>query len=112
MGILVTVKWKHIRTGKSRNRTRCPIALALREQGLVGEGSILLVDESEVEYEENGFFHFSTLPRSAQRFIQKFDQHKPVKPFRFILEETGTFKPHTYHTYPEPFSFITQASQT
>lgn len=86
MKTLIKVKQKHITEARLKTNGRfcpskhCPIALALKEHFecnsvTVGGGSICYVGNSIV-----------ILPRSCTRFINRFDNKKPVKPFNFIFK--------------------------
>ena len=75
----IYVRRRHIKAGKCRAARSCPIALAFEE--VVGERP--LVDAYSLSTHDKGF----ALPRSARRFIERFDQDKPVKPFAFFLRE-------------------------
>jgi hypothetical protein len=78
--VKIVVRRKHIRDGSKGSRYWCPIALALRELGY-GMNAYLAVEEEKVTL---GGYEFA-LPRSARRFIVRFDDKKPVKPFTFRL---------------------------
>ena len=73
----IYVRRKHIKAGTRGSSRKCPIALAFEE--VVGEQP--LVDNDSLSTHDEGF----ALPRSAQRFIKRFDHNKPVKPFAFFL---------------------------
>jgi hypothetical protein len=73
----IYVRRRHIKNGKPQRRTRCPIALAFEE--LTGERPY--VDPDCINTRTEGY----VLPRSAQRFISRFDSGKPVKPFAFTI---------------------------
>lgn len=74
----IKVTQDHIDRGKAFNCGYCPVALAIREQA-----ETVAVSRREVRITA---WHYD-LPRSAQRFIDRFDLRKPVKPFTFILKE-------------------------
>lgn len=79
MKIKISVTQEHIGEGSMRNPYHCPIALACKSTGLV----IKAVKSTQIVLPEWGHI---PLPRSAKRFISKFDNGKPVKPFNFVLE--------------------------
>src|SRR5271170_7675821 len=78
----LNVTKSHIATGK-QSSTQCPIALALidkrYEEVNVGE----LKDEAYFYYE--GVDYIAELSKRAIKFIDKFDNNEPVKPFSFRL---------------------------
>lgn len=75
--MIVTVKRKHIIAGAPKDALHCPIGLALKEK--FGE---VTVNEDNVEINGLKF----QLASQAQRFIEQFDEGKPVKPFAFELK--------------------------
>lgn len=82
--IKVEVKRKHIKAGAIGEAHSCPIALALKEIGMVspiawGCGSLEFKDKA-------GVFVSEYMPESAREFIYAFDSEKPVKPFSFQLK--------------------------
>lgn len=84
--MLITVKAKHIKNAnKDFNLAKmCPIALALKETFPTKRPVVLYKYATLFDPET----HLSTcvrLPRSAQRFIRKYDEYgkRAVKPFRF-----------------------------
>ena len=85
--ITVQVKAKHIRYGLTNNSYNCPIALALHEQFDGGDPLVSIRVHSDVV---NVGYSDYKLPRSAKRFIKRFDQlgKKAVKPFNFRLDYT------------------------
>lgn len=76
----IKVTEKHIKSGARGKMTYCPIALALSESGW----RTPYVLPTEARKGKYGKIH--QLPRSAQRFISRFDSSKPVKPFNFVLD--------------------------
>lgn len=73
----IYVRRRHIKEGGLRS-VNCPIALAFYE--LTGETPS--VCERVIECLLKSY----ALPRSAQRFIARFDAGKPVKPFAFTIK--------------------------
>jgi hypothetical protein len=73
----IYVRRRHIKCGMARSQSGCPIALAFEE--ITGERP--RVDLDCINTHDEGF----ALPRSAQRFIDRFDAGKPVKPFTFVI---------------------------
>jgi hypothetical protein len=85
---LISVKKKHINAGLGGICMYCPIALAVAEQTdwvaeINKDGIQYLIDD-----ELHGIFRDQEveLPRSARRFIARFDKGLPVRPFSFYLE--------------------------
>jgi hypothetical protein len=92
MRILINVLAKHIKASRRSQKESesffdlehsCPIALAVRDTFTTDSVTV-----SETNVVVHGLYY--DLPRSAQRFIQKFDSYpfenvKPVKPFKFFL---------------------------
>lgn len=82
----ISVTQKHIRSGNRNNCHECPIALAI---GDVIDCTSVVVDETSASFieETDGKRIYHNLPRSAIRFIKRYDYEKSVKPFKFILSE-------------------------
>lgn len=91
-GNLIKVEQKHINKGKRGKCRFCPIALALKDRGLTH----IFVDADTVSFirtvKHEGSWYTEIagcdLPRSARRFIKKFDKEgkNAVKPFNFYLD--------------------------
>lgn len=79
MKTLIKVKRKHIINGRRGSCKVCPIAKALVEQF---DTTMVNVDG---EFAQVNLVS-SKLPRSASRFIDRFDDGKKVKPFNFFWE--------------------------
>ena len=83
MKIKIEVKQRHINHGKRGHCSSCPIALAINNTNCFRDAWI-----SPARF--NGWYKnvYSSckLPRSATRFIRRFDTGKEVKPFNFFLE--------------------------
>ena len=75
----IRVTRKHIKQGKWKNARSCPIALALVGCGL----NDVVVGSSEADIKGQCCL---PLPKTARRFIERFDHGKPVKPFVFNLK--------------------------
>jgi hypothetical protein len=79
--VKICVTLDHINRGERVWSTDCPIALALKESykyAIVSPDRIIVT---------TGSGHIAAFtPRSARRFISRFDLGKSVKPFNFILE--------------------------
>lgn len=80
--MLVSVTRKHIKNGNPISPSSCPIALALRET-CETEQTIRVYNQVEIGGREY------YLPRSVLRFINRFDNEKSVKPFRFKFDYEG-----------------------
>lgn len=76
----INVTQQHIDNGTPKDCAYCPIA-----HSLMGHfpNSCIEVDDSCIEI--NGTQYFS--PDSVVKFIEDFDNRKPVKPFSFLLEK-------------------------
>jgi len=91
--LLVEVTEKHIRRGRSlcglpgARITSCPVALAIRDR-LSVPPDIKAYPQVKCDRVIFGVFDQPCLPlpRSAQRFISKFDSTTKGKPFRFYLQ--------------------------
>jgi hypothetical protein len=81
----ITVRQEHISAGIKLNCLACPIARAVAEQ--VPELNQPRVRDKAVStgWSIEGNLKTYLLPRSAQRFIKRFDKGKEVLPFRFTL---------------------------
>jgi len=82
MKIKIKVTKKHIKDGGGCV-INCPIALAAREIGL--ELDVYGEQYASVWDSDTWKRTYYDLPRSARRFIKRFDSDKKVKPFNFIL---------------------------
>lgn len=67
----------------------CPIALALKRNGVKGA----YVDGSTAEGKYKGHSFCTDLPLIARAFVKRFDNRKPTKPFRFILNTKRILDP-------------------
>lgn len=78
----VTVTQKHIDDGEVCNCTSCPIALALRDEGVQAP----IVDARTTSFfRNNGSWCKYYLPPEARSFIHKFDNGIKVEPIEFEL---------------------------
>lgn len=79
---LITVTKTGIRKGHQGDIFSCPIARACVAVGLKN----VTVDGTEVEGTYHGETFNATLPKRAQKFVERFDNDKKsVKPFSFLL---------------------------
>lgn len=111
--VVVNVRQKHIKAGDPGNPRACPIAMALEEQlkpHKEGDGSgiedDIFVLTSHVRFtriERNCMgdlvrrYRYAELPKTARKFVQKFDTHQKVKPIKTRLvfsPETETYLGH------------------
>ena len=81
--IRVEVTPEHIKNGVPDSSESCALALAFKSAGFpkarVGITSVWLEG-----FEGN---RFATLPRSAEKFAQRFDDGAPVAPFSFEIDD-------------------------
>ena len=75
----VRVTQQHIDAGEPEHAEYCPVARAVAEACPLIESVLVL----HKKWWGDNVSH--PLPRSAQRFIARYDAGKPVKPFAFIL---------------------------
>lgn len=78
----ITVKKEHIARGRRANSKTCAVALAIKE---ASPCDVYVHSATCVVYRAGNRMS-SALPRSAKRFIERFDLGKPVKPFTFTLK--------------------------
>lgn len=83
MQLEIDVTPDDISKGRAGEYNACPIALALKRQGC----SELRVEEGGISFKLNELNYKFETPIKAQVFIDDFDNHKTVKPFKFILEK-------------------------
>ena len=77
---VVHVTKKDIETGARFDTSCCPVALAVKRHT---NTKYVRVYNGQKAIEALGVKFI--LPRSAARFVRRFDNNQPVKPFRFIL---------------------------
>ena len=76
----ITVTKKDIQNGRRENPWFCPIARAIKRQcKLTGSRVSIGARSAAVDYVN------LDIPKSAQKFIDNFDNKKSVKPFSFYL---------------------------
>lgn len=86
--IKIHVTSEHIKNGKVCLADACPIYLALEER--TGDTNIRVRSDHVARITAPSDImgvvsrRIATLPRSARRFIRKFDMGKPVQPFTFL----------------------------
>lgn len=80
--MIIKVTKNDIKKGVCKNNSYCPIALAvIRQTKLKGYVSCERIELYNGEFASE----CKKLPRSARRFIDRFDAKKKVKPFNFRL---------------------------
>lgn len=84
MRIKINVKNKYIEKGVRNSFGRCPIALAITDQCKPIKG--IAVEVCGGVFCNDNIMRWQ-LPRSARRFINKFDTNKVVEPFSFYLQD-------------------------
>jgi hypothetical protein len=86
--IKVQVKKKHIKKGRRCLGDRCPVALALEEAA--GKPIGVSVEDFYISIyrgkNKANIFRETKSPRSAYRFVKKFDNYKPIEPFNFLFD--------------------------
>ena len=82
MKVRVEVTQEDIEKGKRKAGWACPIARAIKRRVPQSRRRDVFVEHAlwEVGY------HVRPLPRTAQRFVKRFDAGEPVKPFAFMTE--------------------------
>lgn len=82
--LVITVTEEHIRRGRQRWVTRCPIALALNDRHPSDKGWTVSNDHAICWRSPLPTWHL--LPKEAIDFIQAFDKGEAVGAFAFRLE--------------------------
>lgn len=88
--VQINVTKNRIKTGTRKACKKCPIALAITARlkkkyfAVVQPMSIRIRDRRD--FSECSWVHSEYTPAVALGFIEKFDNGKKVKPFRFSLE--------------------------
>ncbi len=91
--IKINVTQKHINKGKRMKICECPIAHAVSEHFQIDSKDKLvevgIEDATIYNDKDKEIYKLYTLPRSASRFVVKFDDkgRNAVKPFNFFLKE-------------------------
>lgn len=84
---LIKVTESHIATGLRGRCMDCPIANAINDTGRAyGSTKVRSTHVDLIHAEGPSGSRHVKLPRSARRFIARFDNGEPVKPFNFFLE--------------------------
>jgi hypothetical protein len=79
--VAVEVTSGGIKLGVKESAGKCPIARALKylKFGKVG------IDGEFADFTYKGVKYNAALPKAAQKFIERFDEGRTVKPFTFSL---------------------------
>lgn len=80
---MVNVTAKDIKNGCPQRADSCPITLAVKRL-LKTDNDVETSDVIEV-FGKSGGSEFYRVPKKATNFILRFDEGKPVKPFKFRL---------------------------
>lgn len=88
--VKISVQNKHIKKGKPRESNACPIYWAVKDMCQFALADEINVNCRQISAEfsrgfkcvEKGF----RLPMKAQRFVERFDDGMPVKPFSFCVK--------------------------
>lgn len=84
--MIITVTKTDIKKGKKESTTCCPIALAVKRK--LKKPQLIYVFRDEIRFGRqwgNNYDNDIDLPKSAVKFIDKFDDGEKVKPFSFTL---------------------------
>jgi hypothetical protein len=81
--IRVEVTAADIAAGVRRFCSYCPVSLAVRR----ATGWLVQVDDDEVHLRVGDLTSRVKLPPEAVRFVWRFDEGKPVKPFAFEIPD-------------------------
>ncbi len=84
---LIEVAQKHIKDGIKFKTEFCPVALALKDFGFENVNVKTNYVQFREKYDRSLTLYNIILPRSARRFINRFDSSKNVEPFKFWLVE-------------------------
>lgn len=83
MSFKVEVKHEHILFGVAEHCERCPVALALQDQGCT---EVEVCNEEISFLSDDGTFYWQgNTPGQVRAFIDQFDAGNDVEPFRFVL---------------------------
>ena len=88
--MIVEVEQRHIDNGSPYIASKCPIALALKEQGYetvsVGAYRVMLRDATDV------LNRWYDLPEEAKKFIMDFDAGEKVEAIKFNITKTKDWR--------------------
>lgn len=80
--IKISITKAHIRDGVPGNECDCPIALALKDALLTND---VAVNPDGMRVNNRTF----SADKKDRRFIERFDNGKPVKPYSFEINRTN-----------------------
>ena len=80
--MIIRVKQEHIKEGIRNSPWNCAVALAIKDANLLSRKSKAVSVSGSIEVDKFVY----PCPRSVDRFINKFDAGKKVKPFNFKLD--------------------------
>lgn len=81
----VSVRKRHIDEGMPRTCSRCPVALAIAETLDVLHPDVSVAQSKILVFDGKCRVDMET-PDRVRRFIEDFDQHRPVRGFTFELD--------------------------
>lgn len=84
--MLVSTTDSHIKRGIKGSCCDCPVALAMKESGLMSPS----VSSRFLYFDWNGKRHVADTPEHVATWIYAFDNYKDVEPFGFELEAPCT----------------------
>lgn len=82
--MIISVKQKHIRSGKRKMARSCPVAMALKDARILSPQVCYTLIYSRLK---NGKLKAHRTSRRVKRFINAFDDGRKVKPFNFRLTD-------------------------
>lgn len=90
MATKIRVTEEHIANGIRSNTESCPVALAILDATGWNKGDVDVggetIDRVEGMFPNWNFTHYHC-PKKVQKFVDRFDEGKPVRPFSFVLKE-------------------------
>jgi hypothetical protein len=79
--VAVEVTTGGIKLGVRKDAEKCPIARALKYLKF----KVSEVSDDGIDFTYKGVDYHAATPKSASKFIERFDGGKPVKPFTFNI---------------------------
>jgi hypothetical protein len=81
--ITVQVTQRHIDKGEKNDCNYCPVGIAMRES----TGCYVVVTQQAAAFTHDKYGTFAEkMPKSVERFIERYDRGESVKPFQFRLK--------------------------